>query len=116
MDEQEEQRAVLPLPLDPGELPRAGVEGAGEVALLVLPRRRDRLLLAHQHPVRPDLGVQVDVDLVLVNGDLIRAEVADQPPESTPAAAAGGPSARGSRRSAWGGRAAPRAASGAGSP
>src|SRR5205085_1403496 len=52
MDEQEEQGAVLPLPLDPGELPRAGVEGAGEIALLILPRSRDGLLLTHQHPVR----------------------------------------------------------------
>ena len=36
MDQQQEQGALLSLPLDPGELTRAGVQRPGQVPLLVL--------------------------------------------------------------------------------
>src|SRR5262245_47227313 len=43
--EVEEQEAVFPVPFDPSELARSGVESAGEVTLLVASRRVDVLLL-----------------------------------------------------------------------
>src|SRR5271157_1334532 len=79
MDQEEEQCAVLAFPLDPGELARAGIERAGQVTLLVLAGRRHGLLLARQHPVRSYLGVQMDVYLILVHGDLARCQGPDEP-------------------------------------
>ena len=113
MNQEEEQRAVFAFSFDPSELARAGIQRPGQITLLVLTRCQNLLLLTLEHPVRSDLGVQMNVHLVLVHGDLIRAQVSDSADESMPVAACGGTSAMGNPRSVWGDQAAREAASGA---
>ena len=50
----------------------------GEVPLLVVPRRLDRGLLPLDHPHRADLGVGVDVHLVLEDGRLVGGQPGQQ--------------------------------------
>ena len=56
-----------------------GIQRTGQITLLILARCQDGLLLARQHPVRSDLGVQMNVHLILVNGNLVRAQTPDEP-------------------------------------
>src|SRR6202012_3530066 len=44
--------------------PGEDIEGAGQVELLVLAGGGDAALLTGEHPVAPDLRVEVDVDFV----------------------------------------------------
>jgi hypothetical protein len=71
--------AVLPVALDPCELAGFGIESVGEVALVVASRSPDIVLLPGQRPVWPNLGIEVNVDFVDVEGDLTRREVVNQP-------------------------------------
>src|SRR5262249_14283123 len=59
-----EQRGALPCCTRRVQGPGANVERACQVELLVFPGGDDAALLAGEHPIAPDLGVEVDVDFV----------------------------------------------------
>jgi hypothetical protein len=70
----QEQRRVAPLlrlPLGEEDLPGPPVDRTGQVALLIIARRLDLRLLALEHPHRADLGVGVDIHLILEDGRLV---------------------------------------------
>ncbi|MNS84992.1 hypothetical protein D3C72_1188380 [compost metagenome] len=71
----DEEVGVLPIGLYPDEFPRPHIDGASQVVLLVLPRRQHLGLLSLHHPHRADLGIQVDINLVLAYQDLVRSYV-----------------------------------------
>lgn len=73
-----EQPTHLLLPFDPMDHPRPRVQRPRQVALAVLPRRQHLFLLAVAHPVVANLGVQVDIHLVLVQRHLVPGEFLHQ--------------------------------------
>jgi hypothetical protein len=77
--EVQKQEAVLPVPFDPCELAGFGIESAGEITLLVASRSADVLSPPGQRPLRPKLGIEVNVNFVEVQNDLTRSEVVNQP-------------------------------------
>ena len=66
LQRQEEQQAVLPYARRIVNASRFGVQGSAYIPLDVLPRRHHFLLFAAIHPIRADLGVQMNVDLVKI--------------------------------------------------
>ena len=57
------------------------MDRAGEVSFLVIPRRLNLGLLALEHPHRADLGVGVDIDLVLEDGRLVIGQLGQELPQ-----------------------------------
>jgi len=73
--------AVFLLPLGPHYLPTLRLQDSCQVSLVVLTGRNYLLLLAAHHPVESDLRVQVDVDLILEEGHLIRRKMSESSPD-----------------------------------
>ncbi len=76
--ELEEQKAVLPIAFDPGQLTGLGIQSTSEVTLLVASWREDKLMLSSQRPVGSSLGIEVNVDLVDVQNELTTSKIVDQ--------------------------------------
>src|ERR1700722_5940017 len=74
-----EERRVLACSAGRVEPPGSNVERTREVELLILARCDDAALLAAQHPVATDLGVEMDVHLVAVEHRLLRARASLEP-------------------------------------
>ena len=82
----QKQQAGLSFAFDVGEPTRFGVPRAGEILFLVAPRRQHLLLAATMHPIRSDLGVEMNVNLVEIQHDLVGWQTVDKPlnrPQST---------------------------------
>src|SRR3954463_16274797 len=73
----QEQQAVLPLAFDVNESKRLGIPRAGKVTLLIAPWCQNLLLPPALGPVRSDLGIEMNVDLVEVQHDLVGGESVD---------------------------------------
>src|SRR6185437_7043427 len=67
----QEQPTVLPGSLHPVDFTRPHVQGARQIAFLILARSPRFLLLALAHPVQTDLRIQMDIDLVFVHRGLV---------------------------------------------
>src|SRR5260370_2329557 len=74
-----EERGVLAVGPRGVQAPGTHVERAGQVELLILARRDDAALVTAQHPVAPDLRVEVDVDLVGAEHRLLGARAGFEP-------------------------------------
>ena len=68
----DKQQAVLPFALHMVNAPRLDIQSPADIPLDVLARRHHLFLLAAVHPVRTDLGVQVNVHLVKIDRHFIR--------------------------------------------
>ena len=72
---------LLRLALGEENLTAAPVDRAGKVALLVSPRGLDLGLLTLEHPHRADLGVGIDVDLVLEDSRFVLRQSGHELPQ-----------------------------------
>jgi hypothetical protein len=74
----------IPLPLTPGDQQptRTAVQGAGQMALVVVPGGYHFTLLSARHPARADFRVQVDVHLILKDHRLVLRQLRQQRAET----------------------------------
>ena len=77
-DELNEQKAILMVGLDPLDLARLCVEGPCQIPLGIDPGRLHGLLPSGKHPVRADLGIQIDVHLIFPERLLIVRKCVDE--------------------------------------
>ena len=91
LDQAAEQVTALARSLDPGELAGSGVQRPGNEVLLVLAGRDYETPVPRDHPVAPDLGVEMDIHLVLeedrLGGAAVVGEVAQARQNALPALA-----------------------------
>lgn len=73
-----EEGRVLLVGARPYDCAVASIQCPSEVGLRVLPGSHDNPLMTATHPVQPDFRVEVDIDLVLVDGNLVSGEFSDQ--------------------------------------
>lgn len=66
------------------ELARPPVQRPGQVVFLVVARGGDFGLLSPEHPHRPDLGIGLEVDLILKQDDLVGRQVGQGWSDSSP--------------------------------
>lgn len=78
LEQLDEELAVLPRCSDVDDLSGLRVQGASHVLFLVDSGSDHYLLRSWKHPVTTDLGVQVYVDLIDVDGDLGARKIFDQ--------------------------------------